>query len=270
MKKLYFLFLAIFMSSALSAQTTIDSVHYRFVYEAVYTNTMETGNKKDMMNLDVGESCSSFYSSLKRRHNEILDSMNHSGHISLDALGKATKNVIRGRDIHFYKGYPDANSLTYIGGIGDMYMYEEPKATLLWTMEDRDTTILGYHCQAATAHLRGRIWHVWFTEDIPISNGPWKLWGLPGIILKAEETEGYYSFNCIGIENANNEAITINKKNTTRCTPEELQCIDWKYYHDSVHRLGEGFAEKFIRDYGGDGYETPVLIEDYENKKQGK
>ena len=41
--------------------------------------------------------------------------------------------------------------------------------------------------------------HVWFTRDIPISTGPWKFAGLPGIILKATDTEQNFSFECIGL-----------------------------------------------------------------------
>ena len=35
----------------------------------------------------------------------------------------------------------------------------------------------------ATTHFRGREWKVWFSEEIPLSLGPWKLGGLPGLIL---------------------------------------------------------------------------------------
>ncbi|RQE01044.1 GLPGLI family protein, partial [Prevotella intermedia] len=44
---------------------------------------------------------------------------------------------------------------------------------------------LGMECKKATTNFRGRYWEVWYTEDIPISQGPWKLCGLPGMILKA-------------------------------------------------------------------------------------
>ena len=37
----------------------------------------------------------------------------------------------------------------------------------------------------ATTHFRGRDWKVWFSEEIPLPLGPWKLGGLPGLILAA-------------------------------------------------------------------------------------
>ena len=55
-----------------------------------------------------------------------------------------------------------------------------------WTMyEDSTITVLGMECKKATTNFRGRYWEVWYTEEIPISQGPWKLCGLPGMILKA-------------------------------------------------------------------------------------
>lgn len=248
------------------AQETIDRVKHRFIYEAIYKNTVEGGKKKDIHNLDIGEHCSYFYSANRRREKEIIDSINHTGSVSIDLLRRATKDISGGRDLHIYKEVPKEGMLTFIGGRYELYTYEEPKAELNWKMEMRDTTILGYKCQAATAELRGRTWHVWYAEDIPISDGPWKLWGLPGLIMKAEESEGIYSFSCIGIENGNEEPISINKKNVIKSTPKEIQKLDIKYYRESIHGLGEEIAAQFIREYGGDGYETPILIEDYEKK----
>src|SRR3712207_8163725 len=48
--------------------------------------------------------------------------------------------------------------------------------------------------------FRGRTWRVWFALDIPFPDGPWKLCGLPGLILKAEDSKGHFSFDCVGID----------------------------------------------------------------------
>ena len=61
------------------------------------------------------------------------------------------------------------------------------KPVMAWTVEmDSVKTVAGYECHLATTHFRGRDWRVWFTLDIPLSLGPWKLSGLPGLILAAE------------------------------------------------------------------------------------
>ncbi len=73
-----------------------------------------------------------------------------------------------------------------------------------WRMEVRPekVTILGYTCDEASMTFRGRSYHVWYTPQIPLSEGPWKLSGLPGMILKVEATgEGdTFKMECYEIE----------------------------------------------------------------------
>lgn len=54
-----------------------------------------------------------------------------------------------------------------------------------WKIENVFREIAGYHCQKATGSFRGRTYIAWFTRDVPVSYGPWKLFGLPGLIVKA-------------------------------------------------------------------------------------
>ena len=71
-----------------------------------------------------------------------------------------------------------------------------------WQIDTMTCSILGYKCLRAESQYNGRKWIVWFTPEIPLSTGPWKLAGLPGLILKADDSCGDYSFICIGLEKA--------------------------------------------------------------------
>ncbi|RZK25773.1 MAG: GLPGLI family protein [Flavobacterium sp.] len=42
-------------------------------------------------------------------------------------------------------------------------------------------------CKKAIGEFRGRTYEVWFSEEIPVSFGPWKLWGLPGLIVEVQD-----------------------------------------------------------------------------------
>ena len=66
--------------------------------------------------------------------------------------------------------------------------YEGSEATpdIPWTLSEDTMTVSGYLCQQATATFRGVEWHVWYTEEIPSSAGPWRLRGLPGMIVEAK------------------------------------------------------------------------------------
>ena len=48
--------------------------------------------------------------------------------------------------------------------------------------------------------FRGRLYTAWYYPDIPLPIGPWKLQGLPGIILEAYDAEAFFHavFQAVG------------------------------------------------------------------------
>jgi GLPGLI family protein len=73
--------------------------------------------------------------------------------------------------------------------------------TIVWTFLPEHKRFGQYTCSHATGEFRGREYDVWYTPDIPISSGPFKLGGLPGLILEAQSTDGAvkYLFNLLDI-----------------------------------------------------------------------
>ena len=65
------------------------------------------------------------------------------------------------------------------------HIYEEEAPELEWEMTGEHGTVASFDCQKAECDFRGRRWEAWFTPEIPVSEGPWKLKGLPGLILYA-------------------------------------------------------------------------------------
>lgn len=47
--------------------------------------------------------------------------------------------------------------------------------------------------------------------DIPITDGPWKLCGLPGLILEATTEENSHAFKLLGLEKVSKEPIVFSK-----------------------------------------------------------
>lgn len=74
------------------------------------------------------------------------------------------------------------------------WKYEEQLQIPAWAITDSIKNCLGYDCIMATAKFKGREWIAWFTPEIPISDGPWKLCGLPGLILEAYDIHHDYEF----------------------------------------------------------------------------
>ena len=69
-----------------------------------------------------------------------------------------------------------------------------------WSLTDETATVLGYKCQKATCHWRGRDFVAWFASDIPIRRGPWLFGGLPGLILKIYDKDRHYTFEAVSIK----------------------------------------------------------------------
>lgn len=80
------------------------------------------------------------------------------------------------------------------------WKYAEPLTTPEWVVTDSIKSCLGFDCIKATANFKGREWTVWFNPDIPIPEGPWKLYGLPGLIMEAYDKNHDYEFIPLSIK----------------------------------------------------------------------
>lgn len=119
------------------------------------------------------------------------------------ALDSGKLENIPSSDGSYYvvKSFTDSRLRHYdkFGFENERLVYEEPMASWNWEVGDSTKTILGYECIMATTVYHGRKWTAWFSPEIPVQNGPWKLEGLPGLILEAAAEGGQYSFVATGI-----------------------------------------------------------------------
>lgn len=100
-----------------------------------------------------------------------------------------------------FKNHPEGKlTFTHYMPLDDFFTYEEPLNNFNWKIIDEKTRILGYTVQKATTNYGGRKWIAWFTPDLPINDGPYKFNGLPGLILRVEDSRQHYVFeiNSIG------------------------------------------------------------------------
>lgn len=76
----------------------------------------------------------------------------------------------------------------------DQYAYEEDRS-FGWKILPETTKIGEYKVQKAETEFAGRKWIAWFTQDVPLMDGPYKFSGLPGLIVKIEDSKGDYIFD---------------------------------------------------------------------------
>lgn len=97
-------------------------------------------------------------------------------------------------DFHIYKNYQNNKIITYDEIATNYYVYTEKDYFGDWCVEDEKLEIMGYPCQKATINCYGREFIGWFTTEIPISEGPYKFKGLPGLIVRIYDIKNHYDF----------------------------------------------------------------------------
>lgn len=140
------------------------------------------------------------------------------GSYRLDSVLVGKQQMTNGEFLKTYNMYrPDfkefllenANTkrLSYYGKVSiDSYTYQEDIPQIDWVLSDSTKMICGYLCHQATAVFRGRNWIAWFC-DIPKSVGPWKLNGLPGLILEAQSEDKEHTFTAISVRKSSSPII---------------------------------------------------------------
>lgn len=83
---------------------------------------------------------------------------------------------------------------------GGVLCFDDRYPSFDWMFsEDAPIEIMGHSCGKATVNFAGREYSVWYTMDIPLPYGPYKFYGLPGLILRVEESNGMYIWEAFSV-----------------------------------------------------------------------
>jgi len=85
----------------------------------------------------------------------------------------------------------------------DIFIVHDHIEPIQWQIKSTSKKIDNYTCLMAVAEFRGRIYTAWFTPDIPVSFGPWKLHGLPGLIVEVSDQSKEVCFYLKSIKGEN-------------------------------------------------------------------
>ncbi|SHE51936.1 GLPGLI family protein [Chryseobacterium vrystaatense] len=96
-----------------------------------------------------------------------------------------------------YKTYPSMK-IQYVDKIASGFTptnigYSE-ELKFNWNILNDKQKIGEYNTQKATTEFGGRKWTAWFSTDLPFQDGPYKFFGLPGLIIKIEDDQKNYSW----------------------------------------------------------------------------
>jgi GLPGLI family protein len=197
--RLAIVLLAAFISAeAQKPDTAWLMVHYKF------THVMDTSNRAhpytENMVLFIGKSASAYrsYDGLVADQ-QFKKAWAEAAASSPDGRPRINRRGVGSRTQYYQ--YPNEQKLfTKDVLMVNDYLIEGPMPVIDWTISDDTATFGGLHCQKATGHFKGRDYIVWFCPDLPVHSGPWKLNGLPGVIVDAHDTKNEVVFAFDGVE----------------------------------------------------------------------
>lgn len=213
----------------------IDDLQLTAQYQLSFVGNAQQPDKltDETMMLQVGTKASLFYSYTRFVTDSIMvEQMKKAegGNRQFRQEGNAGMITYR-----IYKNYPTGKVTTLDQIATSRFRCEENNEMPQWELHADTLTLLSYPCRKATTHFKGRDWTVWYTPDIPRSEGPWKLYGLPGLILKAEDAELHFSFTCSGIEQAKTtDSILFGAKNYQKVSRKELNRTYERFAADPI------------------------------------
>lgn len=159
---------------------------------------------------------------------------------AVDGFGKNLKDAVKTGNIVDpgmlpqskvrHNVYKDQNH-TYISNyLGQHYYTFESPDQMKWEIDHNLSAVIGgYTCHKATITTGGKKFSAWFTYDIPISDGPYKFRGLPGLILRLTEIHNYMDFELISIRK---KKVPIEHKKGLLISEEQYRLKRKEYMND--------------------------------------
>lgn len=222
---------AVLSSGTICAQTdtAVSLVRYSFAHLQDTTDPSEVYTDDMVLYLGKQESVYQSYDRIRWKK-QIRKMIDDRKQLSPEQQ-RATPIVIpedskMGSPEYYYKNTSAATMRSVEDIVGNIFVVEEALPAISWKIEADTKAIGGYTCQRATTFFKGRNYVAWFTPQIPYPNGPWKLCGLPGLILEAYDTRRQVVFSFSGFEGTLTEPVLIEVDKRARpATAKDLKRI---------------------------------------------
>lgn len=106
-----------------------------------------------------------------------------------------------GQKPEYQKLYKQDSLFAFEGVYGEKkyHIIKEKLPQFDWEIQNDKKEVLNILVQKATLKFRGRDYEAWFAPSLQISDGPYKFYGLPGLILEIASLDGRYKFEAYAL-----------------------------------------------------------------------
>lgn len=184
------------ISICINAQSKY-SLNHKFTYLLTYQSdsTISYNKQSEKMYLLTNEDVSIFQSKNGYLKDSLLLAIENDPtyEISLSDVSSIPKTKF---NFKILKKRSEDSIIVYDKIFTDNFKYLE-EVSHNWKISSDTQTVNGFKCQKATTSYGGRDYEAWFSNEIPVSDGPYKFSGLPGIIIKISDSKKHYVFELI-------------------------------------------------------------------------
>ncbi|MBY0533743.1 MAG: GLPGLI family protein [Rickettsiaceae bacterium] len=198
----------LFQKNSLGQLKISDVAIYKVTYNFTHAYDTTDFNKKSTqsMTLYVGHSYSVYRSAdyellqreKKKQQQQIMEQL-QTGDQSKPIISLAS-DVRKIPETEIFKKLDDNIFYRKEVLIGGDYLIEEIFPKINWKIDSETKNFGDLKSQKATGYFRGRTYSAWFAPQLPVRVGPWKLNGLPGLILEASDENKEVIFSFVSFE----------------------------------------------------------------------
>lgn len=203
MNRLLFFFFLLLLPLSIAGQNLI--VSYRTVALDVESVFMEYSDNE----LVINPGSSMYFST-------------HLDTVFVTDIGDLVSSYIGKRGVFQFKDFKKKQIQSYRQFSNGLVI--DSTYSIKWEIVDEKKNILGYDCQGAICHFRGRDYKAYFTSEIPIKEGPFKFDGLPGLILQVLSDDGAIKITATGIKKTDEVVINPFSSKTHK------KIMNWEEY----------------------------------------
>lgn len=193
--------LSMFVSVSVKAQMSeFSKIEVKYMTSFLRDTADVTSKRQEITVLRVGENKSIFKSEMKLVRDSLLNE-NETQVKREAAMGQFTLRMPGNLPRVAFRPevYRNGEKTTVYDQLSlDVYSFDAPNA-LKWNITAEKKKIATYNCQKAVARYGNRDIIAWFTNEIPMDEGPYTFKGLPGLVVEVYDSKKHYHFSLVSV-----------------------------------------------------------------------